>query len=108
MLNSKSLKQLFYKLEKKTILKMIQIYCDHHHSNNLCKDCSELDAYAQQKLLKCPYEEDKPVCSNCKIHCYQKEKQEHIREVMRFSGPKMLYKAPILTIFHLIKKYTKF
>ena len=69
---------------------MIYLYCRklHFTKNGLCDNCDDLLQYAKLRLDKCPYGEGKPVCSNCKIHCYKKDYKEKIKEVMRFSGPK--------------------
>jgi hypothetical protein len=92
--------------EKKTIAIMIQIFCSAHHGTGnrlLCPACTELLDYAKERLSKCPYGDDKGVCSKCKIHCYKPDMRKHITEVMRFSGPKMVTKHPLLAIDHLLK-----
>lgn len=94
-------------LNQETLVRdMIVLYCRKNHSANgvLCESCSELYQYAQLRLDKCPYGESKPVCSNCKIHCYKKDYKEQIKEVMRFSGPKIIYYKPISGIKYMIKK----
>jgi hypothetical protein len=55
-----------------------------------------------QRLEKCPFEEGKTTCARCPVHCYKPEMREKIRAVMRYSGPRMLYRHPMLTIFHII------
>jgi hypothetical protein len=47
--------------------------------------------------------ESKTFCSNCKVHCYKPEMREKIREVMRFSGPRMILHHPITSIRHVIE-----
>ena len=49
---------------------------------------------------KCPFMETKTFCSACKVHCYAPEKKEKIKEVMRFSGPRMLWHHPVLAVKH--------
>jgi hypothetical protein len=91
--------------EKKTIAIMIQIFCGAHHGSGdklLCPACTELLDYAKVRLDKCPYGENKGACSKCKIHCYRTDMRKHITEVMRFSGPKMATKHPLLAINHLL------
>ena len=92
------------KLEQKTINKMINIYCRrvHKSSGKLCEECNRLNEYALERLHYCPFQEDKPVCSECTIHCYKSDMREKVREVMRYSGPRMIYKHPYLAIMHLI------
>ena len=95
--------------EKKTIAIMIQIFCSAHHGTGrklLCKACTELLDYAQERLNKCPYGENKGACSKCKIHCYKPDMRKNITEVMRFAGPKMATKHPLLAIDHLLKTKT--
>jgi hypothetical protein len=58
------------KFEQKTINKMMHIYCRGVHKpyHSLCKECSKLNEYALERLMFCPFKEDKPVCSDCTIH----------------------------------------
>lgn len=88
--------------EKETVSLMIAIYCRKKHGGkNLCPDCAALDAYARQRSDKCPFMETKTFCSNCKAHCYKKDMREKIREVMRYSGPRMIFHHPVMAIRHL-------
>lgn len=92
------------KREEKTVAAMIEIYCRGKHGTGkgLCAGCLELNEYAMARLAKCPFKEDKPTCANCRVHCYKPESREKIKEVMRFSGPKMVYTHPVMAIYHLI------
>ena len=92
--------------EKKTVGVMIHIFCDAHHGTGgelLCPACTELLNYAKERLNKCPYGEEKGACSKCKIHCYKPGIRKQITEVMRYSGPKMVKKHPLLAIVHLLR-----
>ena len=92
--------------ETKTIAIMIQIFCGAHHGASdklLCPTCTELLDYAKERLNKCPYGENKGACSKCKIHCYKPGKRKQITEVMRYSGPRMVTKHPVLAIDHLLR-----
>ncbi|MBK5722843.1 nitrous oxide-stimulated promoter family protein [Dysgonomonas sp. Marseille-P4677] len=95
--------------EKKTVEKMIQIYCaaKHNTSGNLCSDCYNLNLYARKRLEKCKFGEDKPNCQDCPIHCYQPEMKIKIQEVMRYSGPRILFKHPLLALNHMIKGFRR-
>lgn len=94
------------KREAKTIGIMISLYCrNHHHSTGLCDDCSKLNEYAQSRLEKCKYGETKPNCNHCPIHCYRKDYRDEIKKVMRYSGPKMLFRHPYLAIMHLADRF---
>lgn len=92
--------------EQYVVSQMIELYCKKQHKSKngtLCKDCQELKNYAWQRSEKCPFMETKTFCSNCKVHCYKPAMREKIREVMRFSGPRMLFYHPVLAIRHLIE-----
>ncbi len=89
--------------EFKTVSAMVEIYCKaHHNGQGLCSECSELIAYAETKLDRCPYGDKKPTCNRCPIHCYKPEPKEQMRLVMRYSGPRMLLHHPLLAIRHLM------
>ncbi len=87
------------------VSEMIVLYCQKKHGTKgeLCPDCAALDAYARQRAEKCPFMETKTFCSNCRVHCYKPEMRDKIREVMRFSGPRMLFHHPVMAIRHLIE-----
>ena len=83
--------------EKETVDCMIGIYCRGVHGTKrgeLCEACRQLQAYADLRTEKCPFMETKTFCSACKVHCYSKEMQEKIREVMKYAGPRMLFVHP--------------
>ena len=91
--------------EFRTISKMVGIYCRDHHggsARSLCSDCHDFLAYAERRLDKCPYGDDKPTCANCPIHCYKPVQRELAREIMRYAGPRMMLRHPLLAISHLI------
>lgn len=93
--------------EKKTINKMVKMYCSamHNSNKNLCFDCQELLDYAFQKIDKCLFGIEKPACSECTVHCYAKTNREKVRIIMRYAGPRMMYKYPYLGIMHFVDKY---
>lgn len=94
-------------LEKKTICVMINMYCNSHYQNSdgLCRDCQGLLDYAHVRLKECPFKKNKPACAKCKVHCYQPDMRIKIKSVMKYSGPRMLFKYPILALHHLIQKF---
>ena len=89
--------------ERQGIEKMIGMYCKAKHGTDtkLCDDCSALLEYARQRLEHCSFGGDKPVCARCRIHCYRKSMRARIIAVMRYAGPRMLYKQPVLALLHL-------
>jgi predicted amidophosphoribosyltransferase len=93
--------------EKKTINVMIGIFCGQKHSSKkgaLCPGCHELREYAYLRLDKCPFGEKKTACADCAVHCYQPQRRQEIVAVMRYSGPKMILKHPVLAMYHVLKK----
>lgn len=97
------------KREKKTIESMIKIYCNHFHKNfnGLCQDCQILQKYAFTRLDSCRFQENKPTCLKCSIHCYKEPMKTEIKRVMRYSGPRMLIRHPILSFYHIFDKFKK-
>jgi len=91
--------------ERKTIESMFAIYCRDQHaapSGELCGECQALQDYALQRLERCPFQENKPTCANCAVHCYKPEMREQVRQVMRYAGPRMLLRHPMLAVRHLM------
>jgi hypothetical protein len=89
--------------ENQTVGAMIHMYCvAKHHVNHLCPDCCELKDYALERLDKCPFQEGKTTCVKCPVHCYRPSMRERIRIVMRYAGPRMTYRHPAMTLFHLV------
>ena len=92
--------------EKRTVALMIRLYCRKKHGtkkNLLSRMRSLLSQYAMQRSDKCPFMETKTFCSNCRVHCYKPEMREKIREVMRFSGPRMILHHPVMAVRHVIE-----
>ena len=50
----------------------------------------------------CPFGEGKTTCARCPVHCYRKDMREKIRQVMRYSGPRMVYRHPVMAARHLM------
>jgi hypothetical protein len=94
--------------EMRTIHAMIRIYCGQvHHQKELCGECEELLAYAGKRIAKCRFGKAKPACKECPVHCYAPHMRDKIREVMRFSGPRMIYRHPLMSLIHLLKAKNK-
>lgn len=91
--------------EKEIVSQMIALYCreKHHTRQGLCPACEALNAYARQRSDKCPFMDTKTFCSNCKVHCYKSEMRQKIREVMRFSGPWMMFYHPVAALRHMLE-----
>lgn len=96
-------------LEKKTVQAMVEIYCAGHHGRGgvLCPDCQALLTYSHDRLDRCPYGEAKPTCKECPVHCYRPDPREAMRVVMRYAGPRMLWRHPLLATAHFWKEWTR-
>jgi hypothetical protein len=92
--------------EIKTVEIMIDLYCRGQHGSKgvLCPECRGLFEYVAQRLEKCPFKENKPTCSQCPMHCYKPDMRKRIKAVMKYSGPRMLWRHPILTGRHYLSK----
>jgi hypothetical protein len=89
--------------EKKTMRAMVRIYCRGHHGSRgeLCHDCRALLDYAYCRLDRCPFGQQKSTCAKCPIHCYKPAMRTRAKVVMRYAGPRMLWRHPILAIRHM-------
>jgi hypothetical protein len=89
--------------ELKTLEAMMRMYCRHHHGGGpLCVECTGLAEYARRRLQRCVFGDAKPTCANCVVHCYRADERERVREMMRWAGPRMLFRHPVLSILHMI------
>lgn len=100
--------------EQRLIAEMIALYCRKRHTPGspacgegavqaqpaLCPACAELVAYAQRRSERCPRMAEKTFCSACPHPCYAPAMRERVREVMRYAGPRMLMRHPVMTIRH--------
>jgi hypothetical protein len=90
--------------ELETLYAMILMYCRHHHGTRTrwCSECTALAAYSERRLERCIFGDAKPTCSNCVVHCYRADRRERIRQVMRWAGPRMLLRHPLLALRHML------
>jgi len=107
------------KKDLKVLLSFVHVFCSMRHENReetdlpadlahmfrkgltLCPDCRALIAYALDKRRKCPLD-PKPSCKHCRIHCYNKEYRARIREIMAFSGRKMIMRGRLDYLWHYL------
>lgn len=84
---------------------MIRLYCHRFEGNNdLCVDCRQVLDYAMTRLDHCKYGNGKPTCKKCPVHCYRPDMKDRIRQIMRWSGPRMIIYHPIAAIKHLLRE----
>lgn len=93
--------------EKDTVYCMIRIYCNAHHKGmkqdeGLCQSCNKLAEYARKRLELCKFGNKKKACKKCSIHCYSRDMREQIKVIMRYAGPRMIWKKPLATLRHFL------
>lgn len=95
--------------EKKTIAYMVDLYCRDHHKTvkELCAECKQFEDYAFLRLDKCPFQDKKSTCGKCTIQCYKPDMLQRAREVMSYSGPRLLFHHPGLALHHILDKRRK-
>ncbi|HZV82152.1 MAG TPA: nitrous oxide-stimulated promoter family protein [Geobacteraceae bacterium] len=101
------------------LARFIQVYCHakHHRQNSgelalpqelqprlsrhttICPECAELLEHGIRKRHLCPLD-PKPACKNCHIHCYGPAYRQKIREIMSFSGRKLLLRGRVDYLWH--------
>jgi hypothetical protein len=103
------------KKDLRVLIDFVGVYCRSKHGDHpkakdeagdsvtgktlLCPDCAELVGYAREKRRKCPLV-PKPSCKNCHIHCYGREYRARVREIMAFSGRRMILRGRLDYLWH--------
>jgi len=95
--------------------KFVEVYCAGKHGaaekvtfslpaalgeHRLCPECLVFMQYAVARRIKCPLEAEKPTCKHCKVHCYNKAKLEKVKEIMAYSGKKLMLRGRLDYIWH--------
>lgn len=103
------------KKDIRLIGKFVEVYCAGKHSaahrspfmlpaglgeRRLCPECSAFMEYAVAKRMKCPLETEKPSCKHCRIHCYAAPQREKVREIMAWSGRRLMLRGRLDYIWH--------
>jgi len=90
--------------EASTVETMVRMYCREFHGSGtaLCSDCDALLEYARDRLYHCPFQHSKPTCAKCTVHCYRPDLRRDIKTVMRWAGPRMLGRHPLMALMHLV------
>lgn len=86
----------------RVLASFIGVYCRGKHRSpkgELCPECRGLMEYARMKREKCPLD-PKPACKHCPIHCYGKAQRAAIREVMAYSGRRLLLRGRLDLLWH--------
>jgi hypothetical protein len=95
--------------EWKTMEAMMKLYCRDRHeaTTGLCSECQGLLNYANVRLDRCRFGEEKPTCAKCPVHCYQRDRREQIKVMMRYAGPRMLWEHPVMSLRHWLHGFRK-
>lgn len=70
----------------------------------ICPECAALLDYAHRRLDSCRFGNGKPSCRKCPVHCYRADMRERIRTVMRWAGPRMIFRHPMAATRHLLRE----
>ena len=95
-----------YRREARTWRALLAIYCrdQHRPAGTLCPACAALERYALERLERCPFGAQKPRCADCPVHCYAPAQRAQTRQVMRYAGPRMLKRHPLLALAHMARR----
>lgn len=99
-------------IDEKTLFAMGAIYCPAHHADamrgdrGVCAQCQEVITYSLERTAACPHDHQGN-CKDCEIHCYKPDMRAGIQEIMRYAGPRMTFRHPVLTAYYLKKKLRK-
>ena len=69
----------------------------------ICIACAELLEHGIQKRAACPLD-PKPTCKNCHVHCYTPEQRRKVREIMAYSGKRMILRGRLDYLWHYFIK----
>ena len=93
------------------------VYCQDHHDGlrsplaelpqqlavlnkyPCCVACLDFLNYAIERRLNCPVTED-PNCKHCQIHCYHADHRAKVRQIMRYSGKKLIMRGRLDLLWH--------
>lgn len=83
---------------------MITMWCQAKHGirTSPCPDCRALLTYAEARIVHCFFHEAKPTCARCPIHCYRSQEREQMRAMMRYAGPRMIWRHPWMALRHVL------
>jgi hypothetical protein len=95
--------------ERRTMETMVRLFCSgvHRRRAEECPTCSDFLAYAHKRVEKCPYQQDKPPCAKCPIHCYMPSRRTQVKAVMRYAGPRMALRHPWFALRHWLASFKK-
>ena len=98
----------------KLLARFTQVWCSgHQHQGRtvfplpdgirpvqLCAACTAFMNYAVTKRINCPLEVEKPSCKHCRIHCYAAEQRALVKQIMAWSGKRMIMRGRLDYLWH--------
>ncbi len=99
------------KKDMKILTDFVLLYCGAKHGDRkkaraiggcdalLCGECATLVEYGMEKRRRCPLD-PKPSCKKCRIHCYGRDYRAKVREIMAFSGRRMIMRGRLDYLRH--------
>ncbi|ACD97152.1 nitrous oxide-stimulated promoter family protein [Trichlorobacter lovleyi] len=66
----------------------------------LCPDCAAFLDYAAKKRMNCPLDAEKPTCRRCRIHCYAPQQRALVKQIMAWSGKRMILRGRLDYLWH--------
>lgn len=94
--------------DEKTVMAMAAVFCrGHHHicaqGEKLCPECAKVIDYSLERTRRCPHKHS-GTCDTCPTQCYRPAMQQKIKEIMAYSGPRMIFRHPLMAIQHVYRK----
>jgi RNase P subunit RPR2 len=95
--------------------KFVEVYCAAKHPGAdrsavglpaelaprlLCQECASFLEYAVSRRVRCPLEAEKPTCKHCRIHCYDQQRREKVREIMSYVGRRLVMRGRLDYLWH--------
>lgn len=93
----------------KTLEAIGRIFCNAHHPDadrdeaGLCPACRNTIDATFARTATCPNHQ-RSNCEDCAVKCQRGDAQARIKEIMRYSAPRMLFRHPLMTLEYLRKK----
>ena len=94
----------------------VYVFCKDHHSGitknyyksqyfkaerDYCPACTDFLEYAIGRRLCCPLP-SKSSCKKCHVHCYRPGHREKVKEIMRYSGRKLITRGRFDLLIHYL------
>jgi predicted amidophosphoribosyltransferase len=87
--------------ERHALTAQLHIYCRARHGagQKLCSACADRQHYIAERMERCELRAAKPTCTTCAFRCYAPPQQVKLRAILRYAGPRLLRKHPLLALW---------